>query len=115
MKNLTRSVLLAFGIVVTSASPALAHPGHGLDDHMSPREIALSSAQYTVQTMVARQILEPSWRDIQPSSAMLRDRNGATEWLIEFRNDAVADATHRRLYVMLTPLGEYIAANYTGQ
>lgn len=110
-----RSLAIGFSIAMMAAAPAGAHPGHGLESEMTPRELAVSSANYVVQTMIERGVLDQSWRNIAPSNAQLRDRAGNTEWLVTFRNAGVADPAHRTLYVILTPMGEYIAANYTGQ
>lgn len=106
-----RRMFMALMVLLASAAPAFAHP----EDEPSSRDLATSSAQYTVGTMIDRNILEPSWRSIQPDSATFRERNGAAEWVITFRNPAAADSSHRVLYVMISPVGEYIAANYTGQ
>lgn len=111
--HVLRVALLAFGLMF--APPlAAAHPGHGLEMEMSPRELALSSAVYVVDTMVSRGAIDPSWREIEPSEALLRQRDGAPEWVVTFRNPGVRDPAHRTLYVMLSQTGEYIAANYTG-
>jgi hypothetical protein len=106
-----RQMLMAVMLMLSCAAPAFAHP----EDEPSSRDLATSSAQYTVGTMIDRHILEPSWRAIQPDSATFRERNGAAEWVITFRNVSVTDPAHRVLYVMISPVGEYIAANYTGQ
>ncbi len=117
MMRVSELRVLAMGLAVAlvAAAPASAHPGHGLESEMTSRELAVSSATYVVQTMVERGVLDQSWRNIEPSNAQLRDRAGNTEWLVTFRNAAVAEPAHRTLYVILTPMGEYIAANYMGQ
>jgi hypothetical protein len=106
------ALVLAFALI---AFPAAAHPGHDMDAELSPRQLANSSAMYTVNTMVARGILDESWRGAEPVSLELRDRNRASEWVATFRNNAIANPAQRTLYVIMTPMGEYIAANYTGQ
>jgi len=116
MKNspMLRNALVSLLLILASAPAAMAHPGHGLETEMTPRELALSTATYVVETMISRGAIEPSWRGIEPSAAQLRERGGSTEWIVSFENAAVRDATHRTLFVMLTQTGEYIAANYTG-
>ena len=109
-----KHLFVALALMFTSASPANAHPGHEGFDGASPRQFATSSAQGVIDTMIARNILEPSWRNIEPDSVAFRERQGAMEWVVVFRNEAVRDRTHRVLYVMVTSSGEYIAANYTG-
>jgi hypothetical protein len=81
----------------------------------NPRLMAVTSAMYVVERLVDRGVVDPSWRGIEPSNANLRQRNGATEWLVTFRNDAIANEEQRTLYVMLTQGGVYLAANYSGE
>jgi hypothetical protein len=110
-----RQVLLALGLVFAAASPAIAHPDHDMYEQENPRLMALNSASYVVERMVERNAIPASWREVEPSSALLRQRNGATEWVVTFQNNAIANTAERTLYVMLTQGGVYIAANYTGE
>jgi hypothetical protein len=105
---------LALALAFSVAAPAIAHPDHGMDEQENPRLLALYSASVVVARMVDRGALPETWRGIEPSSALLRQRNGATEWVVTFQNTAIADPNERTLYVMLTQGGVYIAANYTG-
>jgi hypothetical protein len=101
-------------LAMTASTPAFAHPDHDFVEEQNPRLMALNSASYVVERMVERNALPASWRDVEPNSAMLRERNGATEWVVRFQNDAVTNPAERTLYVMLTQNGVFIAANYTG-
>jgi hypothetical protein len=111
MKKLFVAIAFAFA----AATPAYAHPDHDMYEQENARLLALNSASYVVERMVERNAIPASWRDVQPSSAFLRQRNGAMEWLVTFENPAIANSAERTLYVMLTQTGVYIAANYTGQ
>ncbi len=110
MKRFALALMLACG----AAAPAGAHPDHDMYEMENPRLLVVSSAQYVVGTMVDRQILDQSWQNIQASSARLREREGLMEWVVIFRNDAAQDPAQRVLYVMVSPTGQYLAANYTG-
>lgn len=110
-----RALLLAFGLAFSVAAPAFAHPDHDMFEAENPRLLALGSATYVVERMVQRSAIPESWANIEPTSAVLRQRNGADEWVVTFQNDAIANPAERTLYVMLTYSGVYIAANYTGQ
>jgi hypothetical protein len=110
-----RGLLLALAVTFAAATPAGAHPDHDMYMQENPRLMALGSASYVVEQMVEREAIPESWRGIEPSSALLRQRNGATEWVVTFRNEAIANPNQRTLYVMLTQTGVYIAANYTGE
>lgn len=110
-----RQIFLALALVFAAATPVIAHPDHDMYEQENPRLLAVNSASYVVERMIERHAIPASWRDVEPSSALLRQRNGATEWLVTFQNNAITDPAERTLYVMLTQSGVYIAANYTGQ
>jgi hypothetical protein len=108
-------LLLALALTFAAAAPAAAHPDHDMYEEENPRLLALHSASYVVERMVERNAIPASWRGIEPSSALLRQRNGAMEWVVTFQNNLIAEPGERTLYVMLTQGGVYIAANYTGE
>lgn len=110
-----KTLFLAIALSLSITAPAIAHPEHDMVEEENPRLLALNSASYVVGRMVERNAIPASWRNIEPTSALLRQRNGADEWVVTFQNDAIADPAERTLYVMLTYGGVYIAANYTGQ
>lgn len=110
-----RALFVAVALSVSMLAPAFAHPDHDMYEQENPRLLAMNSATYVVGRMVERNAIPASWRDIQPNSALLRQRNGAMEWVVTFENPAITNAAERTLYVMLTQQGVYIAANYTGQ
>lgn len=110
-----RKLLLAIALATSAVSPAFAHPDHDMYEQENPRLLAVNSASYVVERMVERNAIPASWRDIQPNSALLRQRNGAMEWVVTFENPAITNTSERTLYVMLTQAGVYIAANYTGE
>jgi hypothetical protein len=110
-----RKLFVALAAAMSVAAPATAHPDHDMYEQENPRLLALNSASYVVERMVERNAVPASWRDIEPTSAVLRQRNNATEWVVTFQNDAITNPAERTLYVMLTQSGVYIAANYTGQ
>jgi hypothetical protein len=110
-----RHIALALALALTAAPAATAHPDHDMYETENPRQIALTSASYVVGRMVERGAIEPSWRQIAPSNAVLRQRNGANEWVVTFRNDAITNEDERTLYVMLSYTGVFLAANYSGE
>ncbi len=110
-----RIALLALALLLAAPVSAIAHPEDEMFVQRNPQLMAASSADYVVETMITRGVIEASWRNLSPGSVVQRQRNGATEWVVTYRNDAIANPAQRTLYVMLTPAGDYIAANYTGQ
>ena len=111
-------------------SPALAHPpgADGEDGHArvyrppaaeAPRAVftaaaAQAKARSVVETMIQRKLVGPSWRTAAPAAASVREKGGAKEWVVTFRNPKERARAKRTLYVFLTESGEYKAANHTG-
>ncbi len=87
-----RQTFLALALVFAAASPALAHPDHDMYEPENPRLIPENSASYVVDRMVERNAIPASWRDIEPSSVFLRQRNGANEWVVTFENSAIGNS-----------------------
>lgn len=109
------AAVLTLGLAAP-AFPVLAHPGHGEETVTIPQANAEAKARTVVDTMIGRDILEPSWRGLKPDSADLREGDtGGLEWVITFRNPAAKDAAKRVLYVFLSSDGIYLAANHTGK
>lgn len=115
MFNGMKTLCLAMTLIFSIAAPALAHPEHDMVEEENPRLLALNSATYVVGRMIERNAIPASWGNIEPTSALLRQRNGVDEWVVTFQNNAIANPAERTLYVMLTYGGVYIAANYTGE
>ncbi len=110
-----RSIFLAVALACASVAPAFAHPDHDEFVAEDPRAVAVTSATDVKGRLIERGAIPASWRGIEASGATLRQRGGANEWVVTFRNDAVTDPTQRVLYVMLSYSGVYIAANFTGE
>ena len=106
---------LAIGLVAP-AWPVLAHPGHDEETVTIPKANAEAKAKTIRDTMIARDLLEPSWRGLAPTSADLREGDsGGLEWVVTFRNPAAKDPAKRALYIFLSNDGIYLAANHTGK
>jgi hypothetical protein len=110
-----RVLFAAVALALSAMSPAYAHPDHDMFQSENPRLMAVTSAMSVVDRLVERGAVDASWRGREPISANLRQRNDATEWVVAFRNDAIANPDQRTLYVMLTQGGVYLAANYSGE
>lgn len=116
MKRLL-SLAAALALAATApAFPAFAHPeGHGEETTTIPQGNAEAKAKTIVDTMIARELLEPSWKGLPPASASLREGgSGGLEWVVVFKNPKAKDAAKRTLYVFLSNDGIYLAANHTG-
>lgn len=121
---------LAFfvAVVVASAAPAWAHPpgagGHFDDEFERPVAVqpraafdgaaAATKARSVVETMIARNIVDTSWRGVPVTSTELQTQTAGKRWVVKFRNERVADRARQTLYVMFSEDGAYLAANHTG-
>jgi hypothetical protein len=59
--------------------------------------------------------LDASWQPIKHDAAALVDGKKGKEWKVTFRNPSEKDAGKATLYMFYTPVGNFIAANFTGQ
>ena len=89
--------------------------GHGHAHAAVSQEQAVANATLLVQELVEQGHVENSWLPVQAESSEQKVFEGAPEWVVVFKNEAVADTAEQTLYVFLTMAGEIIAANYTGE
>lgn len=101
-------VLAAFG---TLATPVVAHPtGHDNDE---PQRRPVSQlAQNAVVKLVTQGKLPASWAKAKLIKEDARTKDGATQWVMVFQNNAVRTRSKRLLYVLMTPGGDFISANH---
>jgi hypothetical protein len=59
--------------------------------------------------------LDGSWGLIKHESIGMIDGKKGKEWRVVYKNSAAADKTKANLYIFFTPVGNFIAANHTGQ
>jgi hypothetical protein len=97
------------------AGPALAHPEHD-EPRMALDQASLETrAKSIVGALIERKIVEPSWATVPAADVQQRAADGAPQQVVVFRNPAVKDPAKRVLYVVLSPYGDYVAANHTGK
>jgi hypothetical protein len=59
--------------------------------------------------------LDASWRAVTHDSASLVDGKKGKEWKVTFKDASAKDPGKATLYMYFTPVGNFIAANFTGQ
>jgi hypothetical protein len=107
-----RTLLVALGAMVASAaSLALAHPHH---ESPISRQEAAEIAQGFLREMVRLQILDESWNGASAIRAEQKERDGHLEWMFSYLNPSAPD-DKRVLYIFLSEIGEFIAANFSGR
>lgn len=100
--------------MLLSASPiGFAHPGHGQE---LTREAVVKRAHAEVDRLIEEQKIEQSWLvSRKAGEARRRTVVDGEEWIVTFDNPVATEAGKRRLYVFLTPSGDFIVANFTGR
>jgi hypothetical protein len=59
--------------------------------------------------------LEASWSAVKHDTIALVDGKKGKEWKVAFKDPAAKDPAKATLYMFFTPVGNFIAANFTGQ
>ena len=73
------------------------------------------ATQYKNQ-LVSGNKVEKSWQAVtKPEKVEQIDGKKGKEWRLTFRNPAATDKAKEALYLFYTPIGNFIAANHTGQ
>ncbi|MDQ3247306.1 MAG: DUF6488 family protein [Pseudomonadota bacterium] len=107
-----RLAFLALAALTIVGTPVVAHPdGHDNQFRVERRPIA-ELAQDSVVKLVTQAKLPASWSKAPSIGSQMRTKNGAEQWVITFENKAIRVRAKRRLYVLMTPEGEFISANH---
>lgn len=113
LKTLLLGVYLGLCSATATAGSGHDH-GHGHSHAPVDQATAKVNATEIVAEFVERKKLDESWASVTASSVEQKTFNGNPEWVAVFINDKIADTDKQKLYVFLTPGGDYIAANFTG-
>lgn len=116
MKNLL--VTLCLTTAAALAHPAMAGPGDSCHFHGSKpaaEAVVIKCADQRKETLVKGGKLEASWSAVNHESISMVDGKKGKEWRVTYRNLGATDKTKASLFVFFTPVGNFIAANHTGQ
>ena len=102
------------------ATPA-AHAGADASCHFHGNKPAAEATvvgcatQYKDKLVTGNKV-EKSWQTVaKPEKVEQIDGKKGKEWRLTFRNPAATDKAKEALYLFYTPIGNFIAANHTGQ
>ena len=59
--------------------------------------------------------LDASWSAVTQDKIESVDGKKGKEWKVTFKDTAAKDKTKETLYMFFTPVGNFIASNFTGQ
>ncbi len=106
-----RFALAAFAALgLTFAAPAVAHPDH--EESRPQRRPIADLARESVVRLVTQTRLPATWARARVVATDVRERGGVQQFVVTFQNDAERNRSRRTLYVLMTPSGEFISANY---
>lgn len=107
-----RLSFLALAALTIVAAPVAAHPdGHDKQYNAERRPIA-EIAKDNVVKLVTQAKLPASWSKAPSIGSQRRTKDGAEQWVVTFENKAIRVRAKQRLYVLMTPDGDFISANH---
>lgn len=110
MRNLI--VTAVFGLTLISAA---AFAGAGHSHAPVSKEVAAGMAEEKRDQLVQSGKLDKVWSGVAVSSTEQKTFAKGPEWVITFRNNAVADPAKRTLYLFYSLDGHYLASNFLGK
>ena len=116
MKNALAGICIVTSLGLSTA--AIAGPGDRCHFHGSKpaaESVVIKCADQRKESLVRGGKLDSSWGPIKHESIGMIDGKKEREWRVVYKNPAAADKTKITLYMFFTPVGNFIAANYTGQ
>lgn len=116
MKKLSLFVCLAFAFTLPTA--VQAGPGDGCHFHgtkTAAEPVVVRCADQRKEALINRGKLEKSWADTKHESIALVDGKKGKEWRVIYKNSAASDPAKANLFMFFTPVGNFIAANHSGQ
>ena len=116
MKKLFASFGLAF--TLTLSTSVMAGPGDGCHFHGSKpaaEAVVIKCADQRKERLVKGGKLEASWATVKHESISMIDGQKGKEWRVAYKNPGATDKAKASLFMFFTPVGNFIAANHTGQ
>ena len=116
MKKLFASFGLAF--TLTLSTSVMAGPGDGCHFHGSKpatEAVVIKCADQRKEILVKGGKLEGSWVSVKHESISMIDGKKGKEWRVVYKNPGATDKAKANLFMFFTPVGNFIAANHTGQ
>jgi hypothetical protein len=115
-----KQLFVAFGFAFTLAfsNSAMAGPGDGCHFHGSKpaaESVVIRCADQRKESLLKGSKLEASWATVKHESISMIDGKKGKEWRVTYKNPGVSDKAKTNLFMFFTPVGNFIAANHTGQ
>lgn len=115
-----KKLLVTFSLAIATAlsNPAMAGPGDGCHFHGSKpaaEAVVIKCADQRKERLIKGGKLETSWATVKHESISMIDGKKGKEWRVVYKNPGATDKAKANLFMFFTPVGNFIAANHTGQ
>ena len=115
-----KQLMKLFGIALAITFSQSVFAGAGEDCHfhgnkLAAKETVLKCADQRKGKLIARGKIDAGWGSIKHESITTIDGEKGKEWKVTFKDTAAKDKTKETLYMFFTPVGNFIASNFTGQ
>lgn len=114
-----KKLFVTFGLTIAAfANPVVAGPGDGCHFHGSKpaaESVVIKCADQRKESLVKGGKLEASWATVKHESISMIEGKKGKEWRVVYKNPGATDKAKVSLFMFFTPVGNFIAANHTGQ
>ncbi|WP_455212482.1 DUF6488 family protein [Kaarinaea lacus] len=108
------NLFVAAMLLAMLSAPVFAGAGHDHAHEPISKEKAGELASKNLEKLVEKGKIDKSWSGKPVNSVEKKSFSKGPEWVVTFKNESLADASKRTLYMFYTLDGHYLATNYTG-
>lgn len=115
-----KKLFVTFCLAITAALANSAKAGPGDSCHFhgtkpAAEAVIIKCADQRKESLIKGGKLEGGWAPIKHESISMVDGKKGKEWRVVYKNSSATDKTKASLFMFFTPVGNFIAANHTGQ
>jgi hypothetical protein len=114
-KSLLALTVLAAAWVAPGVRADEAGSCHFHGSKPAAESTVLGCAAQRKDNLVKAGKLDAGWQAVKHDSVALVDGKKGKEWKVSFKDPAAKEPAKATLYMFFTPVGNFIAANFTGQ
>ncbi|MEY2987133.1 MAG: hypothetical protein RJB13_654 [Pseudomonadota bacterium] len=77
-------------------------------------KVIIQCATKRKEALIKKGKIDPSWQSVEHSEVTQVDGKKGKEWKVTFKNPTEADKKKENLYMFFTLIGNFVAANFSG-
>jgi hypothetical protein len=81
---------------------------------LAEEKTVLACADKRKESLIKNGKIDSTWKDIRHEKIVKVDGKKAQEWMVTFKNPSAKDKSKETLYMYFTLIGNFIAANFSG-